>query len=508
MKTSEASAPRDKQSYGWTLPFVAVAVLGEASMFLPPGPQSPAGLTLNLGLFALCGVTMFFTLHGQMPRSLGVCLPLMYVGTVGSIVLTLGTAKTGVSILLFVSIAWAALYQRRSDSFLTLIAALIVLTVINVSNNNPAGVVVRSVLFWGLIGGLVSLATHDLKAKHNSVVAYQRQVAERIRTLNAANLAMTSILSSELVIQEACSWTTKLISPEGRASYSRIVGSTVSFASELDRENTTLESYPVSENPYLEEAVGTGDAVNVELDSRQFGPKLQQWVKEANFTRAMYMPIQVDGSIDGVLAIGLRGGSADEALFEQFKSIGSITQVALTNALHHESTQREAETDVMTGLLNRRGFQQLIARRPTNTSFAIVSIDMDSLKAANDTHGHAAGDEKIKSVADALHAVARRGDGIARVGGDEFAALLLESSVREAELFSQRLMKHLRETDGPTISIGISSGDHLADPGHIHQIADKAMYEAKRSGGNTMRSSETQSNEPGIEGRVILNASA
>ena len=163
-----------------------------------------------------------------------------------------------------------------------------------------------------------------------------------------------------------------------------------------------------------------------------------------------------------------------------------------------EALERLAATDAMTGLANRRQFFKLAAaewsraeryRRP----LALLMMDIDLFKAVNDTHGHAAGDEVIKAVAKTLASHKRNSDIAARMGGEEFALLLLEASADAAVAAGERLRRLVAETvivaDGKpipvTISIGASACD--ADTRTIEDLlneADIALYAAKRGGRN------------------------
>ena len=130
-----------------------------------------------------------------------------------------------------------------------------------------------------------------------------------------------------------------------------------------------------------------------------------------------------------------------------------------------------ARTDELTGIANRRGFDEELARRGRrNRPVAAVFVDLDCLKRINDTHGHRVGDELLCRVAMTLSARTRRDDVVARLGGDEFAILLGDGSAEGAEALASDLSPRLADA-----SIGWSAGvDAIED-------ADRRMYEAKRA---------------------------
>lgn len=143
--------------------------------------------------------------------------------------------------------------------------------------------------------------------------------------------------------------------------------------------------------------------------------------------------------------------------------------------------QNQALTDPLTGLGNRRAlardFESESARAVrTGQPLTVVVIDVDGLKALNDTGGHAAGDEALQKVGLALSSVIRRSDRAYRYGGDEFALLLPDSHFPDAVVLHDRLS----EVDAPACSIGIanSSNDTIDD---LVLIADRRLYAGRRA---------------------------
>jgi diguanylate cyclase (GGDEF)-like protein len=154
---------------------------------------------------------------------------------------------------------------------------------------------------------------------------------------------------------------------------------------------------------------------------------------------------------------------------------------ALYAAEQFEQMRFLADHDPLTNLLNRRSFVQHLdvevarSRRYTRP-LALVIFDLDELKSLNDTQGHAAGDEAIKRVADALRATIRSGDNAFRIGGDEFAVILPEANERDAQGAAQRLADEL----GLAASFGVAVWNPDSDAGALLREADDAMYRMKR----------------------------
>lgn len=151
--------------------------------------------------------------------------------------------------------------------------------------------------------------------------------------------------------------------------------------------------------------------------------------------------------------------------------------------------------DELTGLYNRRGFFalaeqhcKLAARK--GRSLLVVFADMDDLKRVNDTFGHTAGDQALFETAAVLRHTFRETDVVARIGGDEFAALVLESDPGTAPMILRRLEENLRRTNAEdtlpfeiSVSVGVADFDPEAPAsiGDLLSLADHRMYAQKRT---------------------------
>lgn len=163
-----------------------------------------------------------------------------------------------------------------------------------------------------------------------------------------------------------------------------------------------------------------------------------------------------------------------------------------------EEQRREAELDPLTGLLNRRGgdrrLRAALERMALNGPVAVIVCDADGFKGINDRFGHAAGDEVLVDLARRLRAAVRNSDDVARMGGDEFIVVARVADDSEAEAIAARCVGTVGATAGEvtagvTISAGVAVArpDSDAGPGEILAAADRALYQAKREGGNRYR---------------------
>ncbi|MFL5825478.1 MAG: diguanylate cyclase [Thermoleophilaceae bacterium] len=152
-----------------------------------------------------------------------------------------------------------------------------------------------------------------------------------------------------------------------------------------------------------------------------------------------------------------------------------------------------ARTDVLTGLLNRRGFQELFGNEleratRSNRPLSVIVGDIDHFKELNDRFGHRAGDEALERLALVLRAAKRRIDTAARVGGEEFALIVPETEEHDAYVLAERLRRAVREEfedgdSGVTISFGVASfPKHGRTAESLFHAGDLALYAAKELG--------------------------
>ncbi|WP_370325120.1 GGDEF domain-containing protein, partial [Euzebya sp.] len=168
-----------------------------------------------------------------------------------------------------------------------------------------------------------------------------------------------------------------------------------------------------------------------------------------------------------------------------------VLAALLSSELVREAALREAARarlaarhDPLTGLLNRAGWDQVLADEEERASryslpAAVAIIDLDELKSLNDAEGHHAGDELLRRAADVLRIWHRRNDHVARLGGDEFAALLVQTSESDALDAAQRLRRDLADA-GIAASVGTAGRWANGTLPHAVLAADRAMYADKR----------------------------
>ncbi len=165
---------------------------------------------------------------------------------------------------------------------------------------------------------------------------------------------------------------------------------------------------------------------------------------------------------------------------------------------YHEEIYQLATHDPLTGLFNRRQFSDLLAaetargmRREPKTVLAF--IDVDHFKQINDRYGHAEGDGVLKQLTEILRSHVRASDVLARIGGEEFAVLMSDTTLDQAKLFAERVREAVAQAEFTpggerqtvTVSLGLAAlTASRRDPSQLMRASDRALYTAKETGRN------------------------
>jgi diguanylate cyclase (GGDEF)-like protein len=208
-----------------------------------------------------------------------------------------------------------------------------------------------------------------------------------------------------------------------------------------------------------------------------------------------------DKGMVGVISIARPGGAFTERQQELFAYLARQAAISIENVGLHETIQRQAVTDELTGLFNHRRFQEVMTAevervRRFEQELGLIMLDIDNFKRVNDTYGHLQGDHVLREVARVLRETSREIDEPARYGGEEMAVALPQTGLEGAFEFAERVRSRIEALELPlvegdgilrvTASFGVAALPHSAKPDKdaLVAAADAALYRAKRSGKN------------------------
>ena len=207
-------------------------------------------------------------------------------------------------------------------------------------------------------------------------------------------------------------------------------------------------------------------------------------------------------TVGAIVVIGRRVGAIRYPAMRDLRMLSFGAAMSLETVWEIEDVSRRATTDALTGLRNRRAFDDQLAReqalvdRSQSGVVSLVIADIDFFKRVNDTHGHDAGDAVLRAVAKVFQECARETDLCARFGGEELAVLLPGTAMEGAMEVAERLRRAIEERPvkfagkeiAVTASFGVASYPHCAGAREaFFSAADKALYEAKRDGRNRVK---------------------
>ena len=465
------------RALGWL--YLAGATIGLLSLLLPhPVRADVIGLYSNVGIAGVAGVVLVVAA----PK---VRLWMLHAAVVaGSLIITRAVMLSGESVSFYsVWFIWVGLYafyffgRRAAASHVALIAALYAVTLVN---DPPSSAVSRwlttiatLVVAGGFIDALVRHARRQAGAAAASAESLARvaQFAHELAGLSDSELARQALCEGAVRVTQARAGA--LWEPDGTG-----IGLRVTASTDADRSSDVILFAGPSHGAI--EAFATGRPV---AHDHERAPG------RADAPVSLWQPIVRDRLTVAVLELRCSSPAmvTDRTVIGLTKLLAVEIAVTLQRLVLLSQLETRARTDDLTGLPNRRAWDEQISQELTRAKRAasplsVAMLDLDHFKRFNDTRGHQAGDRLLKELSGAWTGELRPNDLLSRYGGEEFALALPLCPADEAVAIVERL--RARIPDGQSCSAGIVTWDGAESAGELLGRADQALYDAKRSGRN------------------------
>lgn len=473
-------------------PFIAATVVGLLAALLPE-PILFGPFIGGLGVLLLALLAVALIPWERLPRSLQILPLLLYTAGVPLLLVGEGGVGTGLLPLLLVPTVWSSLYGRRRETVAVLACGLLAIFAAGLlSGHLDTLTMARRVVIWAAIGGLAGFTIHSVRSMLMSSIAEREEMIRRAAALDIIAGELHSTLDPDSVVTVAVKAAARLSAPVGDSAvcgqYYRVGEGEAYLAVEYRngvRSPSRELALPLRPDGALARLMRGREPLVLRVDEHTAQHDAAAAALAAEGVTAMLaMAVRVGAGDRGLIAITTRTHHVfGERQASSLRSLVSITELALSNALAHA---REARTDALTGLSNRREFDERLYTMPRGIPYAVLSVDVDRLKPFNDTHGHLAGDELLRGVAEALRDAVRAGDVLARTGGDEFCAILYGAETEAAREVSERMLANVASLqvrgERARISIGCAPWESGIDPQERLAASDRALYEAKSGG--------------------------
>ena len=329
---------------------------------------------------------------------------------------------------------------------------------------------------------------------HRALLAMLKQQGDELDALKKLSINLTSSLDLPDVLDAVVTEAMRLIENARDVNIFLYKNNRLSFGAALDSEGTRNKPWSKPRSNGLTYTVArTGEMLVVE--DMQNHPLFTTAPKE--WTGSIIgIPLKVGDTVMGVMnlsRITLGGFTSSE-----LRLLGLLSDqaaVAISNASLHQMISRQAYSDTLTGLPNRRALDERLeeevqAARRNNYSFAVIMMDLDGFKNVNDTYGHAVGDDILRLVFNQMARGVRNTDFLARYGGDELTLILSQSDMSSAQIVAEKIVEGMKNIkfkfkDGKKLKLGISGGIAIfpvnaRNGPDLLRAADAALYKAKR----------------------------
>lgn len=328
--------------------------------------------------------------------------------------------------------------------------------------------------------------TRELNRRAEELQALHTATSALLSTLNLNELLATILDSAQRALPAAEKGWLHLIAPQTGRLHVR----SASFHDRRIRRVRLPHSHE-----YPAQAIRERQPLLVEdVFTNGQSPEVNELLDLPAIRSLIVVPLILGEQVLGSLSLGstVPGAFTPENL-NLLTSFAATTTAAIHNAMLHSEVQQLATTDPLTEVFNRRAFEDLGQREIERFErfghpLAAIMLDIDDFKQINDQHGHTTGDSVLKTLATVCRRSLRRVDIFCRYGGDEFAALLPETTLEQAHEVANRIRQEIAAQDfinelDVTVSMGVVSASESAFTlREMLSLADAALYRAKQKG--------------------------
>jgi diguanylate cyclase (GGDEF)-like protein len=327
-----------------------------------------------------------------------------------------------------------------------------------------------------------------------SLLLMLKQQTDELDALKKLSINLTSSLDLPDVLDAVVTEAMRLVNYTRDVNIFLYKNHKLSFGAALDADGTRnkLWSKPRS-NGLTYSVARSGQTILVENVRED---PLFQNITEIWSGSIIGMPLKVGDTVVGVMNLSRsKQGPFSPAELRLLSLLADQAAVAISNASLHQLISRQAYSDTLTGLPNRRALderleEEVLAARRSNYSFAVIMMDLDGFKEVNDTYGHSAGDDVLRLIFSQMARGVRTTDFLARYGGDELTLILSQSDLSSAQIVSEKIIEGMKQIkhklpDGRRLTLSISGGIalypiHGRTGSDLLRAADAALYQAKK----------------------------
>jgi diguanylate cyclase (GGDEF)-like protein len=329
---------------------------------------------------------------------------------------------------------------------------------------------------------------------HRALLAILKQQTDELDALKKLSIHLTSSLDLPDVLDAVVSEAMRLIDNARDVNIFLYKNHKLSFGSAMDADGTRNKPWSKPRSNGLTYTVArSGETIIVEdmKDHPLFQNVPAHWDGSI-----IGIPLKVGNTVVGVMNLSRSTiGGYTESELRLLSLLSDQAAVAISNASLHQMISRQAYSDTLTGLPNRRALderleEEVTSARRNNYSFAVIMMDLDGFKAVNDTYGHLVGDDVLRLVFTEMSRGVRTTDFLARYGGDELTLILSQTEMLSAQVVTEKIIEGMKKIkyllpDGKRLQLGISGGIalypvHARSGPDLLRAADAALYHAKK----------------------------